>query len=53
MTRKRFIKLMMSVGVSRNAANEFTVLVTNGNYLAQSYFDVWNYVYTQYAKDGE
>lgn len=47
MTRKRFVKLLMSIGVYRNSANEFATIVTCENYSINSYHALWNYVLSQ------
>lgn len=53
MTRKRFIKLLMSLGVTRNSANDFATIVTDGNYSMKSYQALWNYCLHQYnSKEG-
>lgn len=53
MTRKRFIKLLMSLGVTRNSANDFATIVTDGNYFPKSYQVLWDYSLNQYnSKDG-
>ncbi len=48
MTRKRFIKLLISLGVTRNSANDFTAIVTDGNYSVKSYQALWDYCLSQY-----
>ena len=43
MTRKRFIKLLMSMGYNRNGAHEYADVIAHGNYTT-SYRDLLNYV---------